>query len=99
MVVYIIPEAFNRVKKQKKIVQVSVMNLWKMNLVIQKSRIRKLHQIIIMMIGMMRITKIKSKTPMMKNQILIKSFTIGGKRNKNLRTNKKVASPSKKMTH
>ena len=98
MVVYIIQGASNRVKKQKKIDQVKVMNLWNMNPEIQKSRIRKLHQTIIMMTGMMRITKIKSKTPMMKSQILIKSFMIGGKRNRNLRINKKVVNQSKKMT-
>jgi hypothetical protein len=51
------------------------------------------------MTGMMRITKIKSKTLMMKSQTLIKSFMIGGKKNKNLRINKKVGSQSKKMTH
>lgn len=96
--VYIIQVACNRVKKQKKIVRVNVMNLWRMNPVIRKSRLRKQHQKIIMMTGMMRITKIKSKTQMMKSQILIKSFMIGGKRNKNLRTNKKVVSPSKRMT-
>ena len=74
------------------------MNLWRMNLVILKNRHRKLHQTIIVMTGMMRITKIKSKTLMMKSQTLIKSFMIGGKKNKNLRTNKKVGSQSKKMT-
>ena len=98
MVVYIIQGASNKVKKQKKIVRVNVMNLWKMNPAIQKSKIRKLHQTIIMMTGMMRITKIKNKTPMMKSQILIKSFMIGGKRNRNLRINKRVVNQSKKMT-
>ena len=74
------------------------MNLWRMNLVILKNRHRKLHQTIIVMTGMMRITKIKSKTLMMKSQTLIKSFMIGGKKNKNLRINKKAGSQSKKMT-
>ena len=65
---------------------------------ILKNRHRKLHQTIIVMTGMMRITKIKSKTLMMKSQTLIKSFMIGGKKNKSLRTNKKVANLSKRMT-
>ena len=96
--VYTIQQARNRIKKLKKIVQVNAMNLWRMNLVILKNRHRKLHQTIIVMTGMMRITKIKSKTLMMKSQTLIKSFMIGGKKNKNLRINKKAGSQSKKMT-
>jgi len=92
VVVYTIQVACNRVKKQKKIVLVNVMNQWKKNQVIQKNKTRKLHQIIIMMIGMMKIIKIKSKTLMMKSLILIKNFMIRGKKNRNLKTNKKAVS-------
>ena len=91
-VVYIIQEPCNKVKKQKKIVQVNVMNQWRMNQVIQKNKTKKQHQTIIMMTGMMRIIKIKNQTRMMKSPILIKNFMIGGKKSKKLRTNKKMVS-------